>query len=575
MTGLLGVGGLAVLGLPVVTLAGVGGALALGQAPASAAATCVQAGTTGLSAAKVVSTSTSTLTGTTITAKSCDVGLYVGPTAKNVTIKGVTVTGANDEGILVQNSTDVTVEDSVVKGDGTSPTPAIAFDNALELIGTSNSKVEGNTLSGDFAGGIGVADDGPTNPGGPKPSTLRPSNNDVISGNTISAVYGGCSIVFSSRNPGAGITGGAISHNTLTGSPGHFGPHGPVIGNIVVATAGVGASLSGVAVTGNTVTGAGLPGIIVHGDAPGSKVSAVTVAGNTLSGDDWLTTDGPAVPAGIVVATSPIPPPGSPVVTGTSIKNNTVSNEFYDVWTSGATGSAVGSNTFSVLRGGTEAYSTPIPGSGYWELASDGGVFTFGSAGFYGSAAGRALGSPVVGMAPTFDQGGYWLAEANGAVSGFGDAANYGSMAGKSLGAPIVGIAPTPYIPSSTPGGTPTPDGKGYWLVGQDGGVFTFGDAKFYGSLPGMGVHVSDIVGMVATPDGHGYWLVRKDGGVFSFGDAGFYGSLPGMGVHVSDVVGILATPDGHGYWLVGKDGGVFSFGDAGFYGSLPGMGVH
>ncbi|MHB8287723.1 MAG: hypothetical protein ACYDEY_00500 [Acidimicrobiales bacterium] len=27
-----------------------------------------------------------------------------------------------------------------------------------------------------------------------------------------------------------------------------------------------------------------------------------------------------------------------------------------------------------------------------------------------------------------------------------------------------------------------TSDGKGYWLVGSDGGIFSFGDAKFYGS---------------------------------------------------------------------------------------------
>ena len=33
------------------------------------------------------------------------------------------------------------------------------------------------------------------------------------------------------------------------------------------------------------------------------------------------------------------------------------------------------------------------------------------------------------------------------------------------------------------------------------------------------------IVGMAATPDGKGYWLVGKDGGVFAFGDAHFYGS--------------------------------------------------
>ena len=41
----------------------------------------------------------------------------------------------------------------------------------------------------------------------------------------------------------------------------------------------------------------------------------------------------------------------------------------------------------------------------------------------------------------------------------------------------------------------PTPDGKGYWLIGSDGGVFAFGDATSQGSLPGLGVGVSDIVG--------------------------------------------------------------------------------
>jgi hypothetical protein len=30
---------------------------------------------------------------------------------------------------------------------------------------------------------------------------------------------------------------------------------------------------------------------------------------------------------------------------------------------------------------------------------------------------------------------------------------------------------------------------------------------------------------MASTPDGGGYWLVAADGGVFSFGDAGFFGS--------------------------------------------------
>ncbi|MHB1762353.1 MAG: hypothetical protein ACYCS4_06355, partial [Acidimicrobiales bacterium] len=63
--------------------------------------------------------------------------------------------------------------------------------------------------------------------------------------------------------------------------------------------------------------------------------------------------------------------------------------------------------------------------------------------------------------------------------------------------------------------------------------------------------------------------LVGSNGGVFSFGDAGFYGSLGTLQVTPSSpVVGMAATPDGRGYWLVGSDGGVFAF-DSKFYGSM------
>ena len=65
----------------------------------------------------------------------------------------------------------------------------------------------------------------------------------------------------------------------------------------------------------------------------------------------------------------------------------------------------------------------------------------------------------------------------------------------------------------------------GYWLVGADGGVFSFGDANYYGSMAQVALN-KPVVGMTATPDGHGYWLVGADGGVFSFGDANYYGSM-------------------------------------------------
>jgi hypothetical protein len=114
--------------------------------------------------------------------------------------------------------------------------------------------------------------------------------------------------------------------------------------------------------------------------------------------------------------------------------------------------------------------------------------------------------------------------------------------------------------------------GNGYWEVAGDGGVFSYGAAQFYGSLPGIGVHVNNIIGMARTPTDKGYWLVGKDGGVFAFGDAGFYGSLPSLGVGVNNIVGMAPTKDGRGYWLVGSDGGVFAFGNAGFFGSMGGQ---
>ena len=70
----------------------------------------------------------------------------------------------------------------------------------------------------------------------------------------------------------------------------------------------------------------------------------------------------------------------------------------------------------------------------------------------------------------------------------------------------------------------PTPDDQGYWLVAADGGIFSFGDATYYGSTGA--IHLNQpIVGMAATPDGAGYWLVASDGGIFTFGDAVYYGS--------------------------------------------------
>ncbi len=195
-------------------------------------------------------------------------------------------------------------------------------------------------------------------------------------------------------------------------------------------------------------------------------------------------------------------------------------------------------------------------GDGYWMVASDGGVFSFGDAQFYGSEGGTPLNAPVVGMAATPDGKGYWLVAADGGVFSFGDAQFKGSTGSLNLNKPVVGMAATP-------------DGRGYWLVAADGGVFSFGDAQFKGSTGSLNLN-KPVVGMAATPDGGGYWLVAADGGVFSFGDAQFKGSTGSLNLN-KPVVGMAATPSGDGYWMVASDGGIFSFGDAQFYGSEGG----
>jgi len=102
--------------------------------------------------------------------------------------------------------------------------------------------------------------------------------------------------------------------------------------------------------------------------------------------------------------------------------------------------------------------------------------------------------------------------------------------------------------------------GRGYWLGAADGGVFTFGDARFDGSAANLSLS-QPIAGFVASPSGGGYRLVGRDGGIFTFGGARFFGSLPGLGVHVSDVVAAAANATNSGYWVVRSGGQVYGFG--------------
>jgi len=191
--------------------------------------------------------------------------------------------------------------------------------------------------------------------------------------------------------------------------------------------------------------------------------------------------------------------------------------------------------------------------TGYYLVGTDGGIFSYGGAKFFGSTGAIKLNQPIVGMAATPDGRGYWMVASDGGIFAFGTAAFYGSMGGKPLNQPIVGMASTR-------------TGKGYWMVASDGGIFSFGDAAFFGSTGAIKLN-KPIVDLVPTPSGRGYWMAASDGGIFSFGDAAFFGSTGAIKL-TKRIQQMATTPTGRGYWLVAGDGGVFSFGDAAYYGS-------
>jgi hypothetical protein len=213
------------------------------------------------------------------------------------------------------------------------------------------------------------------------------------------------------------------------------------------------------------------------------------------------------------------------------------------------------SSPSNLTLGRAEAVGTILDDDkpGYDLVSSDGGIFSFGGAGFYGSTGALKLNQPIVGLATTPSGRGYWLVATDGGIFSFGDARFFGSTGSIKLNRPIVGMSPTP-------------SGQGYWLVATDGGIFAFGDARFFGSTGALKLN-KPIVGMASTPSGRGYWLVATDGGIFAFGDAAFGGSTGAITLN-KPIVGMAATPTGGGYWLVATDGGIFAFGDARFSGS-------
>ncbi|HEV3364834.1 MAG TPA: hypothetical protein VG795_11985, partial [Acidimicrobiia bacterium] len=158
---------------------------------------------------------------------------------------------------------------------------------------------------------------------------------------------------------------------------------------------------------------------------------------------------------------------------------------------------------------------------------------------------------------PIAGKSGYWMLGEDGKVFAFGDATVMGDALGRiPAGAKAVHIEPTPSF-------------GGYWINDDRGAVHAFGNAASLGGLPGGSLQAGErVTSLSATPSGAGYWLFTSKGRVFTFGDAGKFGDLAAITLN-GPIQSSIPTPSGKGYFMVGSDGGVFAFGDAVFRGSM------
>jgi parallel beta-helix repeat protein len=265
------------------------------------------------------------------------------PGLHDVTIAGFTIENALYEGVLLLNTTGVTIRDNHIvnndkEGPSTSGTACVgqpdyetdeSFDcgGGLHLLGAVYSLVSGNTVSGN-ADGIVITDE------------TREAHHNAIIRNTVTANPIVCGIVLASHAPVGsqppnysahfGVDHNTISANSSTNNGAQKGGAG--VG--LFADGNGPGRVSNNVVTGNTLTGNSLPGVAIHshkgpalGD-PADNMSGNIIASNTISGNGADTADSETPgTAGINISSGD----GGSGMTGIVVALNNISNEDVDI----------------------------------------------------------------------------------------------------------------------------------------------------------------------------------------------------------------------------------------------------
>ncbi len=300
------------MGLGQFALVGVGlGGTAL------ATPLCVDAGSSGLTAAVVASASGQVIT-SVVDATGCDVGIYIGPNVHNVIVNNATVENATYHGILAQDTYGIIVQNSTVSNNAAGgESESFPETKAIQFSGVSDGMIRNNIVVDNGGGGIAVVDDGELGTGTPNSGNLSGGNNNKVVGNDVENNRNGCGIVVASYNPGGGVSGNVVVSNYVVGNP----------AGIVIAADPPGTSVANNSVMLNTVWGnLGVADIVVHSNAPNDNVNNTRVLFNKVGSFD---SGDPGI--GIIVGAEA---PGA-VLTGTSVVGNHITNEFIGIATKG------------------------------------------------------------------------------------------------------------------------------------------------------------------------------------------------------------------------------------------------
>ncbi len=300
----------------------------------SSARHCEMAGSTGLTAG-LIATPGEKITGA-IDAQGCDIGVYVGRGANGTVIENATITGARGHGILVEDSSHVTVSHdhvTVLAGDDGLQQVLIPEDKAVTLAGSSYSTALDNYVEGQYDGGIAVVDTGLEDPAALNPSPIgAPATHDTVTGNVLARGNGGCGIILASYDSGQPVSHDEVVGNTLTDvSP----------GAIVVAADSPGASTTDNSIESNTITITEIPGIMVHSNAPSDVLSGTIISGNRIGMNGPDGSQGLSVSTGIALIGDFSP------IADTAITGNVISGDALGIWEARATATTQSANVLT------------------------------------------------------------------------------------------------------------------------------------------------------------------------------------------------------------------------------------